>query len=104
MQIRDTKYLASKLLLQNNIYEGLVVDNRDPEQKSRIKVAIYNVTDKIKVEHLPWYSIGFPVTASNNSKTSIPPINSRVLVKFYDNDIYNGLVVHSIVSKPPTKR
>lgn len=75
------------------IIQGTVVDNSDPLQKSRVRVSIPGMTDKIKRDHLPWYPLNLGV---HNSGSNIPPIGTRVNVYFID--IYNSIVLGSIVS------
>lgn len=90
--------LSSKLsaYMVRDIVQGKVVDNVDPLKKSRVKVSIQGISDHIQVDHLPWYPI---IQTSGNSHIKIPPINTRVMVKYYD--IYNSVVIGSISSTPP---
>lgn len=83
--------LKTRILVQ-----GKVVDNVDPLKKSRVRVSIPNITDKLSKDILPWYSV---VQGNTNSHTTIPPVNTRVVVYYVD--IYNALVLGSIVSTAP---
>jgi len=98
LEIRD---FLTERTLKGGYFQGTVVDTLDPEQASRIKVKLDNLTDEIDKESLPWYYIEQYVTSSPNSKTTIPKNGSRVIVKFEQEDIMNGIVTTSIVSQPP---
>ena len=92
-KLRDEKKL-------NGVYVGKVVDNKDPMLLNRVKVEIEELTKGIDKEYLPWYVCEYPVKDTYNSYASIPPIDSYVLVKFPNNDIYNGIVYGMIVRVP----
>lgn len=92
--------LRQKLSISNNIYEGIIVDSNDPLMKSRVKVSIPFLTDKLDITLLPWYIVIGTASSASNSQVSVPPINCRVLVQFFDNDIYNGTVIGAIPAAP----
>jgi len=106
------KYKAKHLIESSNslkygIYNGVVVDNKDPGYKNdgnpigRVRVVIAELTDGIPVIFLPWYICKHNVSTSPNSQASIPPTGSEVIVEFPTDDIYNGIVSHVIISSPP---
>jgi len=92
-KIRDDKKL-------DGIYVGKVKDINDPLKLNRVKVEIDELTKGIKKDWLPWYVIEYPVKNDFNNQSSIPPKDSYVLVKFPNNDIYNG-VVYGMISRKP---
>lgn len=121
------KVLMGKIKLCNNVIEGIVVDDNDPFMKSRVKVYIPDLTcppcdsrivrsdnrssteeeeqlnsdlGHLNKDALPWYSVAYPASSDSNAAKSVPCVNSRVLVEFKDNDIYNGIVVAVIASRP----
>jgi len=94
------KYRIANRGLENRDWMGTVVDIVDPEKRSRIKVEIANLTEGLKPEQLPWYHIKQPVN-NGNTNTTIPPLNSRVIVSFINDDIYNGMVNYQVPSIPP---
>ena len=101
MNYLDYKDIVNERTLKEGLFQGTVKDNADPLKANRIKVALDGITDKIKKDDLPWYTIKMPVTNGANSKNNVPKVASRVLVFFEDEDIMNGKVVESIVSIPP---
>jgi hypothetical protein len=103
MYLREKRDILMEYTLKNGYFQGTVVDDNDPKQASRVKVQIDFITDEIKVDYLPWYYIEQPLSSSPNSKTDIPKVNSRVIVTFDKEDIMNGIVKCSVVSKPPAK-
>lgn len=80
------------------------MDTEDLEEKlSRVKVSIPNLTESIPVEDLPWYAVRQTPTGSRNAHTDIPSEGSEVVVEFPTDDIYNGVVSYTVVSRPPAK-
>lgn len=98
------KFTPSLYETSNNytlgFFQGKVADNADPENGQRVKVLVDNLTDEIPEEDLPWYSCMQPANSSNNNTSSVPQINSRVIVQFPDGNIYNGVVLYGIPSIP----
>lgn len=85
------------------MFQGVVVDNADPENGQRVRVRVDKMTDDeeaIPTDDLPWYSCMHPANSANNSTASVPQINSRVIVQFPDGNIYNGVVLYGISSIP----
>lgn len=85
----------------DNLFLGTVKDSSDPEQKSRVRVEVDELTKGIPVTELPWYIVLKGTDAGANSSVSVPRVGSRVIVEFPNNDIYNGLVRNIISSVPP---
>lgn len=77
--------------------QGNIVDNKDPLNKSRVRVSITGISDSIPVKYLPWYPV---LHEGSNSKIKVPPVNTRVLIKY--NTIYNSIVLGTIPSTTPT--
>ena len=73
--------------------KGIVVENRDPEYRQRIKVRIPELMEA-EIEDLPWI---LPIVESSFGMTagagtvSIPVIDSIVIVEFQKGDIHYGL-------------
>lgn len=99
-KVHIKEYLLKKSL-KDQYFEGRVVDNNDPLAHSRIKVEIPELTKGIPTEDLPWYILAQPFNTAPNSKTSIPPVGSRVSVSFPTDDIYNGIIIFAVVDRPP---
>jgi len=103
MYIREKRDIIIESTLMGGYFQGTVVDKNDPSQASRVKVQLDFLTDEIPKIHLPWYYIEQGISSAPNSKTDIPKVGSRVIVKFDSEDIMNGTVISGIVSKPPAK-
>jgi hypothetical protein len=101
MNYLELKDIINERYLKRNLFQGTVVDNQDPLQANRIKVALDGITDQIDKKYLPWYVIARPPFNGSNAQNDIPKIDSRVLVYFEEEDIMNGKVVESISSIPP---
>ena len=105
--LNTLKYMSltksNDLKLKDGIFNGKVVDNKDPEKLGRIKVEIDELTKGIDKKYLPWYFIKNPISSSPNAKNNIPQKGTMVVVEFPTNDIYNGLVSWMINSIPPSK-
>ena len=75
-------------------FEGVVIDDNDPEKKERIKVRIKGVHDDLTDKQIPWTSAsrnGAP--ASGGSMGSVGPIPKKgtaVRVKYADDTMYYG--------------
>lgn len=117
MNEKPQKLFLDKLDLRNNVFEGIVANSNDPYKKSRIQVYIPNLTSPptmvsddgekvnqllahIPPDGLPWYEVVSSPSSHSNAVKSVPVEGSRVLVIFPDDDIYNGLVIGIISSKP----
>lgn len=83
---------------RNGYFQGIVVDNNDPEQKQRIKVEIPNLIEGDPAL-MPW--IG-PVIRSKFGMTDkavtveVPVLDSIVVVEFQDGDPHYGMTVGSL--------
>lgn len=89
-------------VLRYGQYNGKVVDNKDPLKLNRVRVRVYNRTDKLQIEMLPWYVCITPVNPSPNAQGGVPPIGSDVVVEFPDGNIYNGIIKYMTISVPPS--
>lgn len=108
--LRQLTPVLEKYKLHNNYYEGYVVNNNDPNQCSRVKVLVQGITlkqrkdgtvEQLDEKDLPWYATLQAFGDGANSGTNVPPVDSRVLVVFPTDDIYNGVVVCQVTSIPP---
>lgn len=97
------KLLRQPQDLSIGIWNGTVIDNNDPEQLGRIRIAIDELTTGIPKDKLPWYAGKQNFGSNPNSQANIPPTGSMVVVEFPTDDIYNGLYSYVIISKPPSK-
>jgi len=95
-------YFDSKSL-KGKDWIGIVVAVNDPKKDFRVKVQIDNLTDKIDKKFLPWYVVPHQAGDMGNAQGKKPPVNSRVIVSFYTDDIYNGYVKEVIPSIVPVK-
>lgn len=97
-----SKIISESKSLSSGFYKGVVVDNADLEGRlSRVKVSIPNLTEGIETRLLPWYSVKQVPHKTLNSHTIIPSLGSEVVVEFPTDDIFNGMVAYTVVSKPP---
>jgi len=85
-----------KSFMTRDYVQGVVVQNNDPLNKSRVRVMIQGISDRIDPDFLPWYPL---VQDGANSRSKIPPVNTRVIVKY--TSIYNSFVVGSFQSITP---
>ena len=95
MNLRNLTPLDGKPII------GYVVDNSDPEKLGRVRVALAGLSDNIKKEHLPWYTLRRQADASSNHALSVPRLDSRVAVILTNDDPHTGEVVYALPSKPP---
>lgn len=89
--------------LRYGIWNGTVVDTKDPLQVGRIKVSIPELSEGIPIEKLPWYVGIHEIQGTPNSQAHVPTMGSQVLVEFPQDDFYNGIYRGVIISKPPIK-
>jgi hypothetical protein len=85
-----------KTYFDTKLVQGVVVDNNDPLMKSRLRVSIDGMTNNIDKDDLPWYPQILP---AGNTKAKVPPPGTRVVLHYID--IYNSLVLGSVVSITP---
>lgn len=84
---------------------GTVVDNKDPDFKRRLKIRIPKIFDGDSGS-LPWVypyiDSGFG-GSENYGVVSIPRIGSKVVVTFFNSDIYSPHYVYSSISQVPSE-
>ena len=108
--VKQVQKLIEKYTLEGSYYEGYVVQVGDGDKCSRVRVHVQGVTIKknkdgqdelLAVDDLPWYPTMQGFGEGGNSGTNIPPVDSRVLVIYPTDDIYNGIVVGQVPSISP---
>lgn len=85
----DTQPLAF-----HGLWDGVVVDDKDPEKLGRVKVRIYELHDEtVPVSEIPWAMPNFPASFTHLSDLDrnggffhIPPVDSLVNVMFRRGD------------------
>jgi len=78
-------------------YQGIVVDNNDPEKIGRCKVRVYNLfTDSIPDSDLPW---SLPENTLFDGSFVVPPIGAIVNVRFDRGDIYCPIYTTKVVDR-----
>lgn len=78
----------------NGLWDGVVVDVRDPERLGRVKVRIFDIHDEnTPVDDLPWSDPCFPTAFTsltdethNGGLFHVPPVDSLVYVMFRHGD------------------
>jgi len=77
---------------------GTVVDDKDPMNRSRVKVLIPEVYNSDK-ENCPWFTVLRPVLRGNKDATgwvNVPREGSKVLVVFDSGEVESGIVIGEI--------
>ena len=77
--------------LQDN-YIGVVVDNKDPNRKGRIKVRVQTLFHNIPVEDIPY---AYPFTSLSGKEFQVPAVGKLVNVTFPSNDLYSPYYTYS---------
>ena len=72
-------------------YVGIVIDNKDPEKRGRLKVRIPNLTEKISLEDTPWAEPTFPYSYDKQGIIFIPEIGSAVKISFLNGSLYKPI-------------
>lgn len=68
----------------DKVYQGKVVDNKDPKKKGRIKIQVIGLNDKNKIDDLPWAS---PIKDTNGNNINVPDVGKIINVTFDNGDI-----------------
>lgn len=79
------------------IYQGTVLENKDPESLGRLKVKVPIVTADIPANQLPWaLPIGLPAgnSAASGGFDWLPESNDQVYVQFLDGEPEKPLWMH----------
>lgn len=76
---------------QDQKIRGVVVDNKDPEGRGRMKVRYRDIHDNIPDSDLPWsgQAEGFGSGGKNVGTTDIPPIGASVFGSHRDGSLYH---------------
>jgi hypothetical protein len=66
------------------LYEGIVLDNKDPLDRLRLKVRVIGIHDEhLTAVDLPWAVCGaYPYTGNNHGELRRPNVNSNVFIQF----------------------
>lgn len=84
--------LAKGGISSQTTYEGVVVDNNDPEHLSRVRCQIQGIFDGLETEHLPWAIPNQQHTSgmtSSSGSFSVPKVGSRVGIMFESGSVYH---------------
>lgn len=116
--INVSKLLKRQGLDKTQLYEGTVVENKDPRKIGRVKIRVAGVWDGISDQDLPWaipkytHSFGAFNDGSANTKRCgnfyVPRIKSKVCVQFPQdgdphNPVYSGYTVDDKSMMPESK-
>ena len=71
--------------LKNSKFIGIVVDNKDPDKRGRVRINVINVFDGIPTEALPWAT---PRKDLNGNEFIIPEVGKIVSVTFDQGNKY----------------
>jgi Type VI secretion system/phage-baseplate injector OB domain len=76
---------------EDNKIRGVVIDNKDPDKRGRVKIRLRDLHDEIPDEDLPWSlpQGGFEAGSKGTGKVKIPRKNASVFVTFQDNSLYH---------------
>ena len=88
--------------------QGWVVSTDDKNHNQQVKVRIHDLHDDIKDEDLPWFSpeqmAPFSGSANIGAHGPIPPVGTKVWIKFGDpsqyHGTYGGAVINSATQVP----
>jgi hypothetical protein len=77
--------------VSGNKIRAIVVDNKDPEKRGRIKARGRDIHDNFPDDHLPLAmpGHGFGAGAKNLGEVDVPPIGSVVFLTHQDNSLYH---------------
>ncbi len=73
---------------------GMVADNQDPKKLGRVKVSFWWMADSKVMT--PWVKVLTPYTVGKGGVYLVPPLNTRVLVGFEDEDVEKPYVLGSL--------
>jgi putative chitinase len=76
----------------NELFIGIVEDNKDPNRKGRIKVRIPTLYNNIPLEDIPYASPAYP---SDGRSFNVPAIGKIVNVLFLTRDLYDPYYIYS---------
>jgi hypothetical protein len=71
------------------LYEGIVLDNKDPLDRLRLKIRVIGIHDEnLAASDLPWATCGsYPYTGNQHGELRRPNVNSNVFVQFKNGDV-----------------
>lgn len=76
------------------VVSGVVTDNKDPDNKNRVKVQLFSkIGDKTETDFIP---IAMPMVGKEFGMFFMPEIGDEVLVTFENGDIEKGYVIGSL--------
>jgi hypothetical protein len=78
--------------LKDQIFIGVIVDNKDPKRLGRCKIRVFTVYDDIPTEDIPWAS---PFKDLNGVEYNTLEIGKIVSVSFNKGNIYRPEFISS---------
>jgi uncharacterized protein involved in type VI secretion and phage assembly len=106
-QLSEDIFILLKDFLDKNLtesyyrfYEGIVVNNNDPDKLGRCKVRVMGIfSDSITDDDLPWALPDFSFIGGKSGSFIVPHINTLVNVYFERGDIYLPHYTTKIIDK-----
>ena len=88
----------------NETYVGEVVDTNDPERRCRVRVNIFDMTDGIAENELPWANFNLPLGSRPGEGISVPvQVGDKVWIRFVNGDTRRPMIVGSAQAAPEKK-
>ncbi|MGL5356216.1 MAG: phage baseplate assembly protein V [Cetobacterium sp.] len=97
---KKSKNIEIESFLNENRYEGIVIDNKDPEMKGRIKIKFNEKIEDSEPGDGYWYEFLTPYSGQDSGMIFIPEIEDNVIIKSIGEKIYSE---NSIRSKSNNK-
>jgi hypothetical protein len=82
----------SKQKLKNEIFIGVVVDNKDPKKTGRCKIKVFQVFDKLEIADIPWAT---PWKDLNGNQFILPEVGKVVSVVFDQGNKYTPEYIYA---------
>lgn len=99
-KLNNELYKNTERVREINFYQGIVVDNNDPEKLGRCKIRVFGVfSDEIQDKDLPWAVPDFGFIGSTLGSFIVPPNDCIVNVYFDNNDIYKPKYTTKVLNR-----